>query len=90
VGAISRPATFAWNGLVRRLVLEAKAFRYEKGDSVDLCHAVASVAFANFATLDKQWKRRVQSLPRPNQLAQEYYATELDELVQDVAHAIAN
>jgi hypothetical protein len=86
----SRPATFAWNGLVRGLVLEAKAFQYKRGDGVDLCHAIAGASFANFATLDKQWKRRVQNLPRPNQLAQVYYEPELDELVKDVEHAVVN
>jgi hypothetical protein len=84
----ARPATFAWNGLLRRLIVEAKAFRYKKGDAVDLCHAVVGVAYANFATLDKQWKRRVASLPQPNNLARVYYEPELDRLVEDVESAI--
>ena len=84
----SRPATFAWNGLLRRLVLDAKAFRFKKGDGADFCHAVIGAAFANFATLDKQWKRRVLSLPKPNGLASVYYEPELDQLVADVENAV--
>lgn len=84
----SRPATFAWNGLLRRLVLDAKAFQFKKGDGADLCHAVIGAAFANFATLDKQWKHRVHSLPKPNGLASVYYEPELDHLVSDVENAL--
>ena len=84
----TRPATFAWNGLVRRLVLDAKAFQFKQGDGADLCHAVIGAAFANFATLDKQWKRRVLSLPKPNGLASIYYEPELDQLVSDVENAL--
>jgi hypothetical protein len=84
----ARPANFVWNGLVRRLVLEAKGFKFMPGDAIDLCHAVSGVSFANFATLDRQWKRRVDSLPKPNELARVYYEPELDQLVADVERAL--
>jgi hypothetical protein len=84
----SHPATFVWNGLLRRLVIESKAYRYKKGDGADLCHSIVSSAFATFATLDKQWKRRVTSLPRPNRLARIYYEPELDQLVADLEAAL--
>jgi len=84
----ARPANFAWIGLVRRLVLEAKQFQFKSGDALDLCHAVAGASFADFATLDRQWKRRVNSLPTPNGLAKVYYEPELDQLVEDVETAL--
>ena len=84
----SSPATFAWNGLLRRLVFEAKAYRFKKGDTADLCHAVTAAAFATHATLDKHWKRRVGSLRKPNGLAKIYYAPELDQLISDVEMAL--
>lgn len=83
----ARPATFAWTGLVRTLVLEAKAYPFKKGDVADLCHAVVGSAYAQFATLDKQWKRRVCSLRKPNGLARVYYQPELDQFVADLEAA---
>ena len=85
-----RPATFAFESLLRGLVYEAKAFQLKKGDGADLCHAVTASAFANFATLDKHWKRRVCGLPKPNGLAKIYYEPELDRLVTDVEDALRN
>jgi hypothetical protein len=79
-----RPATLAFYGLLRSLILEAKAYKFKKGDAADLCHAVVASAFANVATLDKQWKRRVASLPTPNGLARLYYQPELDQLTADL------
>jgi hypothetical protein len=84
----ARRATFAWEGLLRTLVLEAKAFHLKKGDMADLCHAVMGSAYARFAALDKQWKRRVETLPKPNDLAIVYYRPELDQLAQDLESAI--
>jgi hypothetical protein len=86
----SRPATFAYWGLLRSLVLEAKAFQFKKGDAADLCHAVGASAFANLATLDKQWKRRIENLPKPNGLAPIYYKPELDQLVADLEARVSN
>jgi hypothetical protein len=36
------------------------------------------------ALLDKNWKRRVDALPKPNQLARVYSAAELDQMVADM------
>jgi hypothetical protein len=84
----SRPATFAWEGLIRLLVLEARSYQFKPGDGADLCHAIMGSAFANFTTLDKHWKRRILALPQPNGLARVYYAPELDELTADVEAAL--
>jgi hypothetical protein len=66
-----RPATFAWVHLQRMLVLEARAFR--RNDGLDFCHAVAAAAYGSLATLDRQWRRRVEQLPVPNNVARIYY-----------------
>lgn len=83
-----KPATFTYVSLIRELILDAKAYQLKKGDGLDFCHAVIGSAFASFATLDKHWKRRVCSLPHPNQLARIYYMPELDRLVADVERAV--
>lgn len=75
-------ASFVFQNLLRILVLEASTFK--KGDALDFCHAVMAAAFASFATLDTHWKRRVESLPQPNQLARIYSAPELDQMVTDM------
>jgi hypothetical protein len=85
-----RPATFAWNHLVRNLVINAKGHPPKAGDGRDLCHAVVGAAYGSFAALDKHWKQRVAALPKPNGLAKIYYAPELDQLVADLeSHAEA-
>jgi hypothetical protein len=85
-----QPATFAWNHLVRGLVINAKGHPPKKGDGRDLCHAVMGAAYGSFAALDKQWKKRVAALPEPNGLAKIYYSPELDQLVADLeSHAKA-
>jgi len=35
-------------------------------------------------TLDKHWKRYVEMLPKPNQLAKVYGASELEFLIRDL------
>ena len=76
-----RPASFALAHLIRNLVSDAKAYQFKKGDGADLCHAVLGAAYGSVATLDKQWKRRVECLPKPNELARIFYKPEVDELV---------
>ncbi len=75
-------AFFAFQNLLRVLVDEGGIIR--KGDGMDFCHAVMASAYSTFATLDKHWKRRVESLPKPNQLARIYCASELDQMVTDM------
>jgi hypothetical protein len=82
------PATFAYIGLVRFLILESKSFVMMPGDGVDFCQAVIGSAFSTFATLDKRWKRRVEALPKPNRLARIYYQPELDALVGIIEDAL--
>lgn len=79
-----KPARFALTNLLRLLVKESKSFTLKKGDGRDLCHAVLGGAYGNFAALDKHWKRRVEALPKPNNLSRIYYAGELDQLVTDL------
>jgi hypothetical protein len=78
------PATFACDNLIRTLIVESKAYSVEPGDGFDFCHAVIGSAFAHVATLDKNWKRRVENLPQPNGLARIYYRPELDTMVADI------
>lgn len=75
---------FAYVNMVRLLVLESKSYVLMPNDGIDFCQAVIGSSFASVATLDKNWKRRVEALPRPNQLAPVYYAPELDKLVDDL------
>jgi hypothetical protein len=84
----SAPATFCWNELIRLLVLEGKAYRWKRGDSADFCHALLAASYAQFATLDKSWKRRIECLPKPNSLAAVYYKPELDRFVSDLEAAV--
>ncbi len=78
----SQPATFASVNLVRTLILESNQLK--PGDALDFFHAVMASAFASVAALDKHWKRRVESLPKPNGLAHIYYQPELDKMVRDI------
>lgn len=81
-------ASFVYHNLLRILVHDATSFK--KGDAMDFCHAVMACAFASFATLDKHWKRRVESLPKPNQLARVYSPLELDQMVLDMEWWLAH
>ena len=83
------PTTFCWNNLIRRLVIDGKAYVWKKGDSADFCHALIGAAYGQFTMLDKQWKQRVESLPKPNSLAKVCYEPELDRFVDDVEAAVA-
>jgi hypothetical protein len=85
----SAPATFCWNGLVRLLIYQGKAYQWKRGDSADFCHALLAASYAQFATLDKHWKRRIESLPKPNSLASVYHGAELDRFVADLETAVA-
>ncbi len=84
----SMAATFVRNGLMRALISD-RGYQLKKGDGIDFCHAVIASAFASFATLDKQWKRRVESLPKPNQLAQIFYEPELEAMVTGIESQLA-
>jgi hypothetical protein len=84
----SLPANFALINLNRTLILEAKSHPLKRGDGVDFSHAIMASAFANFGALDKHWKRRIDGLPKPNQLARIYYELELDHMVDDIEIAL--
>lgn len=81
-------ATFVYNNLIRTLILETKSFHLKRNDGIDFCQAVIASAFASFATLDKPWKRRLESLPTPNQVARIYYSQEIDSMVADIDSAL--
>lgn len=83
----SFPATFVFINLNRTLILEAKSHQLKKGDAIDLSHAVMASAFATFGAIDKHWKRRIDALPTPNQLARIYYEPELDQMMDDIEAA---
>jgi len=78
------PASFVLSHMMRTLVLEAKAYSYVQNDALDFCHAVVATAYGSLITLDKAWKRRVGTLPRPNQLAYVFYRPEVPELVSAI------
>ncbi|MEW6033147.1 MAG: hypothetical protein AB1645_09805 [Bacillota bacterium] len=78
----NHPAKFATVNLLRLLVAEWKAYQFTRNDVMDFCHAVVGTSAATLATLDRHWKRRVESLPTPNKLAKVFYRAEIDSLVQ--------
>jgi hypothetical protein len=82
-------ATFVYNNLIRTLILEAKGHLLKRNDGIDFCQAVIASAFTSFATLDKPWKRRIESLPKPNKMARIYYSQELDSMVADIDSALS-
>jgi len=83
----TRAATFACVGLMRDLISD-RGYQIKKGDGIDFFHAVMASAFSTFATLDKQWKRRVENLPKPNGSPRIYYEPELGEMVHDIEAAL--
>jgi hypothetical protein len=83
----SRAAAFAYMGFMRQLIRDS-GVQLRKGDGLDFCHAVMATSFATFAARDKQWKRRVENLPKPNQAARIYYEPELDAMVTDIEIAL--
>ena len=85
-----KPATFVATHLLRKLVIESKAFQFKDGDGPDFCHAVLAAAYGSIVTLDKQWKRRVENLPTPNRLAKVYYRPEVDQLVDMVESLVTS
>jgi hypothetical protein len=76
--------------LVRTIIVNARAYKLKDSDGADFCHAVMASAFASVATLDKHWKRRIDSLPKPNRLARIYYGPELDAMVTDIERWLDN
>jgi hypothetical protein len=80
----NRPVTFVYVNLIRHLISKAKQHPMKRGDGLDFSHTVISSAFANVATLDKHWKRRIESLPLPNRVARIYYGPQLDKMVDDI------
>jgi hypothetical protein len=83
------PATYVLAHLLRRLVLEKNAYQFKRNDGLDFCHAVLGAAYGSVAALDKQWKRRIESLPEANRLAKVFYVRELDQLV-DLLESLVN
>jgi hypothetical protein len=85
----SHPATFVLIHLLRTLVLEAKAYQLRPHDGLDLSHAVLAASYGQLVTLDKQWKRRVEGLPKPHRLATVYYRPQVGELVERLEALVA-
>ena len=57
---------------------------------MDFCHAIVASSFANIAALDKKWKRRIEALPEPNNLAKIYCQPELDDMVSAIEALVSN
>jgi hypothetical protein len=83
----SKAATFAFSCLMRDLVSDS-GYQLKKGDAIDFCHAVMASAFANFATLDNQWKRRVEKVTQFQRVQRIYYEPELGAMVDDIETAL--
>ena len=79
----------AYVNLVRLIILESKGRTIMPTDGIDFGQAVIGSAYASVATLDKDWKRRVEMLP-PNKLARIYYQQELDQMVRDLERNLDN
>jgi len=83
-----KPATFAYYNLLRNLMAE-RGDTLKEGDGRDFFHAVIASAYSSFAALDKHWKRRIETLPKPNRLARIYYEPELPQMIADIEDAVA-
>ena len=84
------PISFLYAHLIRILVQEAKSHQIVKNDGIDFGQAVVAPGIAKLATLDKHWKRRIEKLPKPNNLARIYCEGELDALVEDFEKQVAD
>jgi hypothetical protein len=83
----SYPATFVYFNLIRQLVLN-RGDNLKRGDGIDFCHAVIGAAFSSVMTLDKRWKRRIETLPQPNGVARIYSPDELGLLIEHIEVAV--
>ena len=63
-------------------------YRLKKGDGADFCHVVIASSFASFPALDKHWKRRIERIPKPNELARIYDEPEIDKMILDIESAL--
>jgi hypothetical protein len=83
----SHAARFVFVHLMRELIMDP-GYQIKKGDAMDLGHAVIATAFSNFATLDTQWKRRVENLPQPNENPHVYSQQELGTMILNIEDAL--
>jgi hypothetical protein len=81
-------AHFVTGRLLRRLTEEIKQRPLKPGDGLDFCHAVVAAGFCSGATLDKHWKRRVDLIAGPHQLAPVYTSNQLEEFVVQTERAV--
>lgn len=85
----ARRVRFAYVNLFRALILD-RGYQLKKGDGVDFHHAVLASALASYATLDKEWKRRVENLPKPNKVPQIFYEPEIPEMITAIEAQVAH
>lgn len=78
---LQRPAGYVFNHLMRQLVIEAKAYTFTNNDAMDFCHAVMAISYSRIAALDKQWRRRAESLPDYRRLASVFYLPQINDLI---------
>jgi hypothetical protein len=84
------PASYVLMHLQRILVKEWKSRTFMPHDGRDFAHAVMAAAVGSLSTLDKHWKRRVESIPKPNKLAKIFYRPEMDRLVDELEALVKN
>lgn len=82
------PATFTQYSLMRDLIVGKHTLK--RNDGADFSHAIVASSFANIAALDKKWKRRIEALPKPNNLAKIYCQPELDDMVSAIELLVNN
>jgi len=84
----SRRVRFAYVNFLRALILD-RGYQLKKGDGIDFHHAVLASALASYATLDKGWKRRVETLPKPNKVPRIFYEPEIPEMITSIETQVA-
>jgi len=80
--------SFVCGRLLRCLILEAKKHPLKRNDGMDLSHAVVAAGFSSAGTLDADWKRRIESIPGPHQLAPIYTSAQLDDFVLQTERSV--
>jgi hypothetical protein len=80
--------SFVCGRLLRGLILESKSHALKPGDGIDLSHAVIAAGFSSGGTLDTGWKRRIDNIAGPHELAPIYTSNELDEFVTQAERGV--
>jgi len=86
---VDRRCAFVFNHLLRHLTLTARSHTLTLNDAMDFLHAVVAVGYCRVVALDKRWKERVESIPKPNDLGRVYFRAELDQVVDRFEYLVS-